>query len=77
MNKRTVISKARYCFVEVVHHDSDPNSWIVNRWTGFMLFRKRISSNWFIDKRQAFAFAHEMGRAYDEQSRSVRWKEAV
>jgi hypothetical protein len=71
MNTRTVISNARDCFVEVTNHDTDPNSWIVNRWTGRMPLRKRVSSNWFIDKKQAFAYADELKRAHEERLRSL------
>jgi hypothetical protein len=72
MENRTVISNARACFVEVMHHDSDPGSWIVNRWVKSLLFKKRISSNWFIDKQQAFAFANELRQAHEELLGSAR-----
>jgi hypothetical protein len=71
MKTTTVIANARDCFVEVTHQDSDPNSWIVNRWKGMIFFRKRISSNWFIDKRQAFAYADELKRAHEERPRRL------
>jgi hypothetical protein len=62
MTKTTVVSTARGCFVEIVHHDSDPNSWIVNRWRGIKWFRTLVSSNWFINGQQAYAFANELKR---------------
>ena len=65
MKQATVLSTARECFVEIVHNDADPGSWIVNRWRGFRWFRRRISSNWFIDGQQAFAYANELKREHE------------
>ncbi|HEY6953466.1 MAG TPA: hypothetical protein VI758_13755 [Bacteroidota bacterium] len=75
MKKRTVIMSGRDCFVEVMHHLSDPNSWVVNRWQGMMFFRTRISSNWFIDKQQAFTFAGALRRAHEERTKSAKQRE--
>jgi len=58
--KKIIISNARDCFIELVHRDADPTSWIVKRWTKFMWFKKQVSSHWFIDERQALAFANEI-----------------
>jgi hypothetical protein len=60
MKNITVLSNARDCFIELTHRSSDPGSWIVRRWTKFLWFRKRISSDWFNDERQAIAFANAM-----------------
>jgi hypothetical protein len=60
-----VISNNRDSFVEVSHRDSDPSVWIVRRWTKFLWFRKRVSSDWFINRSQAFAYAKEMKREHD------------
>lgn len=62
---RAVISKIRGCFIEVLHHDADPSTWIVRRWKKFLWFKKRISSDWFINKQQAFAYADEMKKEYN------------
>jgi hypothetical protein len=61
---RTVISKIRGCFIEVLHHDADPSVWIVRRWKKSLWFKKRISSDWFINRQQAFAYADEMRQNY-------------
>jgi hypothetical protein len=68
MKNATVISNARDCFIELLHRDSDPLTWIVRRWTKVLWFKKRVSSDWFNDERQALAFAHELRRGHDEQS---------
>ncbi|HUI30609.1 MAG TPA: hypothetical protein VLX91_10360 [Candidatus Acidoferrales bacterium] len=65
--KKIVLSNARDCFVELIHRDADPTSWIVRRWTKFMWFKKRVSSDWFIDERQALEFANEIKRKYKGQ----------
>jgi hypothetical protein len=62
---RTIISNIRNCFIEVLHHDSDPSTWIVRRWKKFLWFKKRISSDWFINRQQAFVYAHEMKGTYN------------
>lgn len=62
--ERIVISSARGCFVELIHRDSDPSSWIVRRWTKFLWFKKPISSHWFNDERQALEFAGDIKREY-------------
>ena len=61
---RTIISNIRNCFIEVLHHNADPSTWIVRRWKKFLWFKKRISSDWFINRQQAFAYAHEMKGTY-------------
>lgn len=61
---RTIISNIRKCFIEILHNGSDPSVWIVRRWKKILWFKKRISSDWFINKQQAFAFASEMKRQY-------------
>ena len=57
---RTIISNLRDCFIEVLHHESDPSVWIVRRWKKILWFKKRISSDWFISRQQAFAYANEI-----------------
>jgi len=65
MKETFVISNDRDCFIELTHRDSDPSVWIVRRWTKSMWFKKRISSDWFINRSQAFAYAKEMKREHD------------
>jgi hypothetical protein len=65
MKEIFVISNDRDCFIELTHRDSDPSVWIVRRWTKFMWFKKQISSDWFINRSQAFAYAKEMKREHD------------
>jgi len=60
-----VISNDRDCFIELSHRTSDPGSWIVRRWKIVWWFRKRVSSNWFLDKQQALAFAAGMKRDHE------------
>jgi len=62
MKSRTVISTDRKCFIEFIHRDSDPTTWIVRCWKRFLWFRKQISSTRFIDGEQALAFAEQMKR---------------
>jgi len=38
---------------------------MVNRWKKTLWFKKRISSKWFIDGKQAFAYANELRRRYE------------
>ncbi len=61
---RTVVSNIRDCFIEVLHRDADPSTWIVRRWKKILWFKKRISSDWFINRQQAFAYANEMKGKY-------------
>jgi hypothetical protein len=65
MKNIAVISDARECIIEVTHRDSDSGAWIVGHWTKGMWLRKKVSSHWFIDRQQAFAFAHEMKREHE------------
>jgi hypothetical protein len=58
--KNLVVSSDRDCFVELIHRESDPATWIVKRWKKFLWFKKKISSDWFSDEQQAMAFANEM-----------------
>src|SRR5512143_790862 len=53
----TIISKEQDFSVELIHRDSDPSTWIVRRWRKVLWFKKRISSDWFNDERQAISFA--------------------
>ena len=60
MKKVTIISKDHGYVIELAHDDSDSGSWIVRRWKKFLWFKRRVSSDWFIDEQQAIAFAHEL-----------------
>ena len=62
--KRTVISDARECFIEILHHESDPGTWIVRRWKKFLWFKTHISSYGFTNGEQALAYASEMKHQY-------------
>jgi 1,2-phenylacetyl-CoA epoxidase PaaB subunit len=62
---RMVISNARDCFVEVMHRESDPSIWIVRRSKKTFWFKKRISSDWFNNRQQAFAYASEMKKEHN------------
>jgi len=64
---RTVISNDRGLLIEIIHRNSDPSVWIVRRWKRTLLSKRRLSSDWFIDRRQAFAFAFEMKRASEDR----------
>ncbi|MFH0991328.1 MAG: hypothetical protein V1799_15075 [bacterium] len=57
---RTVISNIRNCIIKVLHRDADPSIWIVRRWRKIFWFKKRISSDWFTNRQQAYAYANEM-----------------
>ncbi|MCI0706792.1 MAG: hypothetical protein L0Y80_04810 [Ignavibacteriae bacterium] len=66
MKNVTVILNAREYKIELHHSDSDAGIWKVRLWRKtFLWFRKRISSDWFIDGKQALAFAQEMKRKYE------------
>jgi hypothetical protein len=62
MNTRTIISSKRDCYIELLNFDMDPNVWFVRRFTKSLLFKKQVSSDRFIDKAQAQAFAEGMKR---------------
>ena len=64
MKDITVISDARDCFIQLIHSDSDAGVWKVRRWEKIFWFKKRISSDWFIDGDQALAFAQAMKREH-------------
>lgn len=56
----TVISNDRDFFIDLIHRDSDPGSWIVRHSRTILWFKKRISTDWFNDEQQAITFAYEM-----------------
>ncbi len=58
--KNLIVSNARDCFIELIHRESDPATWIVKRWKKFLWFRKKVSSDWFNDEQQALAFANDI-----------------
>ena len=60
MTNVIVISNVRDCFIDLTHRDSDTTIWVVQCWKKFFWFKKRISSDWFNDERQAIVFACEM-----------------
>jgi hypothetical protein len=66
---RTITSNIRKCFIEVLHHDADPSTWIVRRWKKILWFKKRISSDWFVNRQQAFAYAYDMKQEYGRHTK--------
>jgi hypothetical protein len=62
---RTVISSLRDCYIELLHHTSDPSTWIVRRWKKLRWYKERISSEWFTNEQQAYAYAYEMKKKYN------------
>jgi hypothetical protein len=66
MQVTTVISNARDCFIELIHRNSDPGSWIIKRWTKLIWFKKLISADWFNDEKQALAFAQTMMQEHNK-----------
>ena len=65
MKQVTVLFHTEDCFIELIHRDSDPSSWIVRRWKKFLWFKRRLSSDWFNDRQQALAFVDETKRGRD------------
>jgi hypothetical protein len=61
---RTIVSNLQDCFIEVLHRDADSNLWMVRRCKKVLWFKKRISSDWFVNRQQAFIFAHAMKGKY-------------
>ncbi len=67
MKESTVISALSDCFIELIHRRANPTMWIVKRSRKRFLFKKQLSSHWFIDGGQALAFAQTMKRTHEEQ----------
>ncbi len=65
MKNTIIISSARECYIDVIHDDTDPNSWFVRRWKSYFETKKQVSSDRFSNKQQALAFAHTMKREHD------------
>ena len=65
MKQVTVLLDTRDCYIELSHHDSDHGSWIVRLREKILWWKRQISSDWFIDRQQAVAFADEMKREHD------------
>jgi len=66
MSESTVVSSISACFIEVIHRRSNPTMWIVTRSRKRLFFyKKRISSHWFVDERQAWAYARAMKREHE------------
>jgi len=65
-----VIADTGGCLIELTHRSSDPGSWIVRRGRKFLWWKKRISTDWFLDKQEALAFAVKMKREIDRQQAS-------
>jgi hypothetical protein len=61
---RTVVSNLQDCFIEVLHRDADSHLWMVRRFKKVLWFKKRISSDWFVNRQQAFIFANAMKGKY-------------
>lgn len=57
---RTTILNTRNSLIELTHSDSDAGSWKVRRWKRFLWFKRRISSDWFLDEKQALVFAQQL-----------------
>lgn len=55
-----VIADTKSYLIQLTHRSSDPGSWIVRRWKKFLWLKKRISTDWFLDKQQALKFALTM-----------------
>jgi hypothetical protein len=72
-----VISTTRDYYIELTHHESDPGMWIVRHWKKFLWFRRRISSDWFNDERQARAFGVEIQQKQEKRSVLRETKEIV
>ncbi len=67
MNVTGVVSTIPGCFIELIQRKSNPGMWIVRRsWKRF-LFKKQVSSHWFIDGQQALAYAQTMKQTHEEQ----------
>ncbi|MDH4070244.1 MAG: hypothetical protein OEV30_07455 [Ignavibacteria bacterium] len=64
MKQSTIISKDRRYLIELTHRNADPGVWIVRRWKRFLGFRRRLSSDWFNDEKQALLFANRMKQRY-------------
>ncbi len=62
MKHSTVLSNDRGHRIEIIHRDSDPSVWIVRRWKKFLWLKKRISSDWFSNEKQARTFAGNLKR---------------
>jgi len=60
ITKTIIVLNTPDCYIELIHRDSEPALWIVRRSTKLLWFKKRVSSHWFNDKRQALAFANEI-----------------
>jgi hypothetical protein len=73
MINTTIISHARDCFVDVTHRRTDPGTWNVQRWRKVLWFRKRISSDWFLDLDQALAYAERLKRDHRARSSPLKW----
>jgi hypothetical protein len=69
-NRVTIISNSRDCFIEVINRDVDPSSWIVRRSKKLLWFKRRVSSDWFLNRQQAFAFAEKMREECSEHHHS-------
>jgi hypothetical protein len=63
----TIISNARDCFIEVIHPEAAQANWIVRRWKKGLVFKKRISSDWFLERQQAFEYAKKLQKQCEEK----------
>ena len=70
MKDSMVISNTPDCFIELIHRRSSPTAWIVRRSKKNFLFKKRISSNWFVDAEQARSFAQKMKQDHERNGSS-------
>ena len=60
MKNTTIFARFQQYFITLTYSYSDPTSWIINRWTKLMWFKKLISTDCFNDARQAMAFANKI-----------------
>lgn len=70
MKDSKVILNTPDCFIELIHRRSSPTAWIVRRSKKNFLFRKQISSNWFVDGEQARSFAQKMKQDHERNAGS-------
>ncbi len=65
-----MIADSGGCLIELTHRSSDPGSWIVRRWKKILWWKKRTSTDWFLDKQEALVFAAKMKRDIERQQDS-------
>ncbi len=71
MKQTTVVSRYSDCYIEVIHYRSNPTVWIVKRSRTFLFFKRQVLNRWFIDEKQAYAFAESL-KAEHERRRMAK-----